>query len=170
MSSLDFLIFAISVVGIFLEMWQKPIFWLTYIVAAVLLGYQFWQQQLLGSSLLQLCYIVMAIFGWYKWFTADLNQESSFEPCYTTKRQWLTYCLAMALIAYILYNLFVYYNATNPIIDAVLTSISIVATYMAIYKHIFSWFIFAATTLISIPLYSSHELYFTALTYAVFGI
>ena len=169
MSIIDFLVFFISIIGIFLEMWQKPIFWLTYIVAAVLLGYQFLQQQLLGSSLLQICYVVMAIFGWYKWIRSDID-DTSFKPCYTTKQQWLIYFLATLVMSYMLYNIFIYYNAANPITDAVFTSISLVATYMAVYKHISSWFIFAATTLISVPLYLSHELYFTAVTYMVFGI
>jgi nicotinamide mononucleotide transporter len=167
MSALDFLIFIISVIGIFLEMWQKPVFWLTYIIAAILLGFQFWQQQLLGSWLLQICYIIMAIFGWYKWL-AGLSKDN-FTPCLTLNRQWLNYFVVTVLMGYALYNIFIYYNAANPVTDAILTSISLVATYMAIYKHISSWFIFAATTLISIPLYFSHELYFTALTYMVFG-
>ena len=169
MSALDFLIFTISIIGIFLEMWQKPIFWLTYIVAAILLGFQFWQQQLLGSWLLQVCYVIMAIFGWYKWLNADSN-EDKLSLRLTIKRQWLNYFLVTILMSYILYNVFIYHNASNPITDAILTSISLVATYMAIYKHISSWFIFAATTLISIPLYFSHGLYFTALTYIIFGV
>ena len=46
----------------------------------------------------------------------------------------------------------------------------IVATYMSILKQIESWFLFASTVVISIPLCYSAGLYFTVVTYIVFGI
>jgi len=168
MSALDFLIFTISVIGILLEMWQRPLFWFAYIIAAVLLVYQFWHQQLLGSSLLQICYIAMALFGWYKWLKTDPNESVSI--CFTAKLQWRNYFLTTIILSFVLYNIFIYYSAASPIMDAVLTSMSLVATYMTIYKHIASWFVFAATVLISVPLYFNHGLYFTALTFMIFGI
>jgi nicotinamide mononucleotide transporter len=169
MSKLDISIFIISVLGILLEMVQKPIFWLLYIVGAMLLGYEFITTHLYGSSILQIIYVILSIYGWYKWTNKDAKQHVAV-ICYTTFKQWINYIIATVVMAIISYYILKYTGDTDYLIDAVLTAVCITATYMAALKQIESWFIFATTVFISVPLYLHHQLYFTSATYVIFGI
>ena len=169
MSKLGISIFIISVLGIILEMIQKPIFWLLYIVGAMLLGYEFITIHLYGSSVLQVIYIVMSIYGWYKWTHKDATQHP-IVISYTTFKQWINYIIATVIMTIISYYILKYTGDKDYLIDAVLTAVCITATYMAALKQIESWFILATTVLISVPLYLHYQLYFTSATYVVFGI
>jgi nicotinamide mononucleotide transporter len=169
MSILDISIFIISVLGIFLEMLQKPIFWLLYIISAILLGYEFITTHLYGSSLLQLIYVVISIYGWYKWTNKDAKAHA-IVICHTTRKQWIHYIIATIIIAIISYFILKYTGDTEYLTDAILTAICITATYMAALKQIESWFVFASTVIISVPLYLHYHLYFTSITYVIFGV
>lgn len=169
MSLLDISIFVISVLGIFLEMVQKPLFWLLYIIAAALLGYEFIQTNLYGSCLLQFIYIVISIYGWYKWTHKD-SKHHLLEICHTSLNQWINYIIATLIIGIICYFILKHTGDTEYLSDAILTAICITATYMAALKQIESWFVFAGTVLISVPLYLNYHLYFTCLTYVIFGV
>ena len=169
MSMLDIAVFVISVIGIFLEMLQKPLFWLMYIIASVLLGYEFIDTKLYGSALLQVIYVVLSIYGWYKWTHRDAKQKLE-TICHTQAMQWLHYTIATCIIGLICYYILKYTGDSDYLVDAILTAICITATYMAALKQIESWFVFAATVVISVPLYYRDHLYFTSLTYLIFGI
>ena len=169
MSILDISIFIISGLGVFLEIIQKPIFWLLYIIGATLLGYEFITTHLYGSSLLQLVYIFISIYGWYKWTHKDSKHHKTL-VCHATLKQWIHYIIATIILTIISYFILKYTGDADYLIDAVLTAVCITATYMAALKHIESWFIFASTVFISVPLYLHYQLYFTSITYMVFGI
>lgn len=169
MSILDTSIFIITVAGIFLEMYQKPIFWLTYIVASGLLAYEFIMTNLYGSTLLQIIYVILAIYGWYKWVHKD-DKDHLEVICHTTFKQWMNYLFATIIIGVICFYILKRTGDSEYLIDAILTAVCITATYMAALKQIESWFIFASTVLISVPLYYHYHLYFTCLTYAVLGV
>ena len=169
MSTIDILIFIISVAGIFLEMLQKPIFWLLYIISALLLGYEFLTTHLYGSSLLQFIYVVLSVYGWYKWTHKD-SAHHDMKVCHTTLKQWINYILATIILGVISYFILKYTGDTEYLVDAILTAICITATYMAALKQIESWFVFAATVFVSVPLYLNYHLYFTCLTYVIFGV
>lgn len=169
MSILDISIFIISVAGIFLEMLQKPIFWLLYIIAALLLGYEFMSSQLYGSTVLQFIYVVISIYGWYKWTHKDAKHHL-IVICHTSLQQWINYIFATIILGIISYFILKHTGDTEYLIDAILTAVCITATYMAALKQIESWFVFAATVVISVPLYLNYHLYFTSLTYLIFGL
>ncbi len=170
MSTIDILVFVISIIGIFLEMFQKSIFWLTYIVASIFAAYEFNTDHLYGSMLLQLIYILTSIFGWYKWSITDKKQQNQVKICHTTLKQWLIYSLTAVIGSFIIYFFLKYMGDDSNISDTILTVMCLIATYMAAFKQIESWFVFVASVLISVPLYLNHHLYFTALTYLIFGI
>ena len=169
MSILDISIFVISVLGIFLEMTQKPLFWLLYIIASVLLGYEFITTHLYGSSVLQVIYVILSIYGWYKWTHKDAKHHDTV-ICYTSFRQWIIYIIVTAVLTIICFYVLKYTGDTDYLVDAILTAVCVTATYMAALKQIESWFIFAATVIISVPLYLRYQLYFTSATYVIFGV
>lgn len=138
-------------------------------IASALLGYEFWNTHLYGSSILQIIYIAISAYGWYKWNRTGDDKEYV-KICHTTLKQWASYTLSGMIIGIISYVLLKYFKDDSYLMDAVLTAICIIATYMATLKQIEGWFIFAGVGLLSAILYYSYNLYFTSLTYIVFGI
>lgn len=169
MNILDICVFIISVAGIFLEMWQKPLFWLAYIIGSAIFAYEFILAHLYGSALLQLIYIILSIYGWYKWTRPD-TQNNLEQICHVTQKQAVQYTTATIIIGIVCYFILKNTGDSDYLVDAALTAICITATYMAALKQIESWFIFASTIIISVPLYYHYHLYFTCLTYIIFGI
>ncbi|MBP9743014.1 MAG: nicotinamide mononucleotide transporter [Burkholderiales bacterium] len=169
MNILDVLVFIISVLGIFLEMWQKPLFWLAYIIGSIIFAYEFITSNLYGSALLQIIYIVLSIYGWYRWTDSTLNNKLE-QICHVSARQMLNYVIAMLALSMICYVILKHTGDSDYLVDAILTAVCIVATYMAALKQIESWFVFGSTVLISVPLYYSYHLYFTCISYLIFGI
>ncbi len=169
MSKLDVSIFVISVLGIFLEILQKPIFWLLYIIGAVLLGYEFIITHLYASSLLQLIYVFISIYGWYKWMHKDAKHHNTV-ICHATFEQWVKYVIITLVMVAVFCFLLKYTGDADYVLDSILTAVCVIATYMAALKQLESWFVFASTIIISIPLYLHYQLYFTSATYVVFGI
>lgn len=170
---LDVLVFIISVLGIFLEMWQKPFFWLAYIIGSVIFAYEFVTSNLYGSAFLQIIYIILAIYGWYCWTCPRTypNGDNKLEQiCHVSRRQALNYIALTVVLGVICYLILKHTGDSDYLIDAILTAVCIVATYMAALKQIESWFVFGSTVLISVPLYYSHHLYFTCISYSIFGI
>ncbi len=165
MNILDILVLILSLIGILLEMYQKPLFWLIYITASIILAFQFYIAHLYGSTLLQFIYIILSIYGWLKW-----NCVNQIQINHTTYRQIIIYLIVSTIMIIGFYYILKNTQDDNPLTDAVLTSICIIATYMAIYKQIENWFVFSLSVLISIPLYYHYEMYFTCITYLIFGI
>ncbi|MCX8515324.1 MAG: nicotinamide riboside transporter PnuC [Burkholderiales bacterium] len=168
-SSIDILVFIISVAGILLEMIQNKWFWLSYIIGSLLLGYQFIIVHLYGSLLLQVFFIILAIYGWYKW-TDEGQKHHKQQICHSTPKQNLIYVIVGIFLTLILYYLLKITGDKDYLIDSCLTAISLIATYMAALKQIESWFIFTATVFISVPLYYNYHLFFTCVAYIIFGI
>ncbi len=148
-------------------MMQKPLFWFMYIIASVLLGYEFLTDHLYGSSLLQFMYVVISIYGWYKWTHKD-TQHHVLVICHTSLKQWINYIMVTIVLGVISFFVLKHSGDSDYFSDSVLSAVCLTATYMAALKQIESWFIFASTVLISIPLYLHYHLYFTSLTYLIF--
>lgn len=169
MSILDISVFIISVLGIFLEMYQRPLFWLSYIIAAIILGYQFYTTHLYGSFILQIIYVVLSIYGWYKWTHKDSEQHQVL-ICHTTSKQWIYYTFTTIFLGILTYFILKHTGDQDYLTDATLTAVSITATYMAAAKQIESWFVFTLSGLISSYLCYRYQLYFTCLTYIIFSV
>jgi nicotinamide mononucleotide transporter len=165
----DIIIFIISVLGILLEMRQNPWFWLCYIIGSLLLGYQFIVVQLYGSLLLQVLFVILSIYGWYKWTYEDENHHKE-QICHSTVKQNISYLVIGIFLTLILYYLLKTTGDKDYRIDSILTAVSLIATYMSASKQIESWFVFTATVFISAPLYYNYHLYFTCITYIIFGV
>ena len=169
MSKLGVFILIISVLGVLLEIKQKPVFWLLYILGAVLLGYEFFITRLYGSSILQLIYIFLSIYGWYKWTNNDAKHDDII-ICRTTFVQWVKYTVITIIMTVVFYYLLEYTGDPDCLPDAAVTALCATGTYMAVLKQLESWFVLASTVVISVPLYLHYQLYFTSATYVVFGI
>ena len=166
---IDITTFILSMIGIVLEIKQIRLFWILYIISSLMFIYEFINTHLYASTFLQIIYVILSIYGWIEWGKKHHNKEV-IKIRYATNKERIIYLFSSLLIGIIIYIMSLKLEGTNSIIDSAITAICIVATFMSTYKQIDSFFIFTLSVFLSVPLYISNKLYFSAFAFLIFGI
>lgn len=142
--------------------------WLCAAVSTAIYVYLFIQAKLYMESLLNGFYFVMAVYGWRVWKkgTGDLAElPVSVWPL----RTHLVAMVAIGALALATGYLFERYtDAAYPYIDSMTTYSAVWATYLVIRKVLENWWYWLAIDLVSIVIYWSRELPFTALLFVIY--
>ena len=118
------------------------------------------------ESLLQVFYLVMAVYGWYQWRHGPGPDHS------LPVSRWRPKQHAVAIIAVLVATLISgrlmndFSNAALPYIDSFTTWGAIIATFMVARKILENWWYWFVIDSVSIYLYINRELYLTALLFA----
>jgi nicotinamide mononucleotide transporter len=153
------------------SIWLWPIGFVSSVVSAVV----FFQSTLYADMGLQMYYIVISVYGWIYWKTK--KQEASGQHIkFTTLtiKNWIITVISIALIGICLYYpMAKYTKATNPLFDGLITSASIVATWMLARKIIDQWLIWIVANGASIILFAIKHLYlfsFLSMVYTIMSV
>lgn len=119
---------------------------------------------------LQVVYIVLGVLGWVWWVRGGPGGETL-----TVRRTpawaWAAAAVAFASLAVVLaWLLGTHTDSTAPGLDAVTTSLSLVAQLMLGRKWIGSWWVWIVADVIFVWLYVTSGLYLTAVLYAGFVV
>ena len=113
-------------------------------------------------------YFIMSIYGWYNWThqkgkakTLTISRTNNKEKIYLS-------LLAIVLFAIIRYILINYTDSNVPNIDAITTSIFLIAMWLMSLKKIENWTLWIIGDIISIPLYAYKGLVLTSFQYTIF--
>lgn len=127
----------------------------------------FAESGLFADSMLQVVYIVLAIFGWWTWSSPVRRRPLAVGRTSTT--QAITLAVAgIAGTAAMTWFLSTATSSTVPFWDAVTTVLSLLATWGQAYKKLSSWWLWIAADLIYVPLYLHKDLVLTAILYVGF--
>ena len=140
--------------------------WAAAAVSTVLYLFIMYQSRLYMESLLQLFYLAMAVYGWYSW---RRPQDGDGELRVTTwpLRLHLFAIGSVLVLVYISGDLLARYSdAALPHLDSFTTWGAVVATFMVARKVLENWLYWFVIDAVSIGLYLSRDLFFTA---ALFG-
>lgn len=123
--------------------------------------------RLWAASALQLLYIVLGCRGWWKWLHGKPG-GAPLQVRVLTRRN-LLWCAAAAVVGTAaLYPALRWAQDAAPFLDAVTTSLSLVAQWLLNGKWIQTWYFWIAADCIYIPLNLSRGLNLTALVYVLF--
>jgi nicotinamide mononucleotide transporter len=141
--------------------------WPVGITNNLLFFVMFWRAKLYAGSCLQLFYIAIAIYGWWRW---SHSGEKGVLPVRTTPKAVGVTLLALTPLAWMaLYQVLCHYTDSNvPAADSLATVLSLVAQFMAGNKLLENWLVWIVVDLISIVLFLYKRLYLTSSLYAVF--
>ena len=141
--------------------------WPVGITNNLLFFVMFWRAKLYAGSCLQLFYIAIAIYGWWRW---SHSGEKGALPVRTMPRAVGVTLLALTPLAWMaLYQVLCHYTDSNvPAADSLTTVLSLVAQFMAGSKLLENWLVWIVVDLISIVLFLYKHLYLTSSLYAVF--
>jgi len=142
--------------------------WPIGIVNNVLFFVMFWRNKLYADATLQIFYIAISIYGWWRWSHAEDGVGTQKVRSTSQNAAWVLVFLSAAGWVGIYQILHHFTDSNVPIADALVTTLSLAAQYMAGRKMIENWIVWIVVDVISIALYIYKHLYLTSLLSAVF--
>tara|TARA_B100001094_G_C18158475_1_gene787895 strand:- start:470 stop:1042 length:573 start_codon:yes stop_codon:yes gene_type:complete len=144
--------------------------WYAALISSLIYIYIMFQADLIMNLVLQIFYVLMAIYGWLKWNNI-INIDSNVSINSWNKMNHL-YSIGLVITLSIFSGIFLekYTQAQLPFLDAFTTWGAIISTYMVAKKIIENWIYWFVIDSISIYLYISRELYLTSLLFFIYLI
>lgn len=132
--------------------------------------------KLYADAFINLYYLIISVFGWYYWLAGgrfqkgEQNKDSAHAQIIQSGRNETLFYFASSLFLYFFigYLLSRHTDSNVPWVDALNTSMFVIAMYLMAKKNILHWWFWIIGNIISIPLYIYKELYITAIQYLIF--
>lgn len=156
-----------GIAGVLLTIKQNIWCWPMALVSVITSGIEFYQSKLFGDMALQVFYFVSGIYGWFFW---NIKTKVLFDVSLTPRKKILPLIVFTAIQYTVYYYLLSFLKGDKIIYDAILTALSITATYMMTKKWLENWICWVAIDFAYIGLYISKELYLYAVLYFIFAI
>jgi len=168
MNTFEVVAAAFGILSVFLSTRQHVWSWPTSLVNVSMYGIYFYEQKLFALMALQAFFGLIALYGWYEWLFGG-ERRTPLKVSRTSPRLGVILLLVTgALTAGLEYILRNYTADPAPLVDALLSSVSLVAQWMMARKLLECWAIWVAVNLISVPFFLVRAEYPTAIQYGVF--
>jgi nicotinamide mononucleotide transporter len=167
-STLEWIAALAGAVSVYLSARENIWSWPTAIVNVGLYIIVFRRTGLYSDMGLQVVYLVLSIYGWYKWLYGGTNR-TQLTVSRASAREWLI----ATPIALIFWIALARYTATLPgvalpYLDSGLTTISLVAQWMMTRKILENWVLWIIADIAYVTMYVYKGLPVTAALYAIF--
>jgi len=161
-----------GLIAIYYQIKENVIFWPISIINVLLYLFVFFTSRLYAEVSLQIYYLVVSFYGWYCWASGTkTNNKSELKITKCSKK--LIYTLLIIFVVVFIFMSYVLKNFTNtdvPYIDAFVTTLSFIATWLLAKKKIENWLVWIFVDFISIGVYIYKELYATIVLFAVLTV
>jgi len=160
----------LGIAYVFFSIRQNILTWPTGLLTSLIYVWVFFQSGLYAEMGLQVYYVLISFYGWHEWLSKN-SKDNSTELKVTILRRKLGFYLAIiSLITFVgIWFLLKYYtNSTTPVADALVTSLSIIATWMLARKILEHWLIWIFVDLFSIALFWYKDLLPTIFLFIVY--
>ena len=162
---------AFSLISVLLTIKENIWLWITGILGVLFYALVFWQERFYAQTGLQLFFIGLQVYGWYKWRRGGAQKQPlrvSSSPARLNRILVLVAVGGTLLAAFLLARLTA--DASLPLWDALITVLSLIAQWMLAKKYLENWVVWMTVDLISIAVYFRQGLKASALLYTVFLI
>ncbi|HEY1039496.1 MAG TPA: nicotinamide riboside transporter PnuC [Bacteroidia bacterium] len=161
--------FVLTILGVFLSIYQSIWVWPVNIVSPIVYLIIFYKAKLYGDMSLQLLFIGLAVYGGVLWSRQDMRPKKAVR--FLNVKEYFIYSLSTIILSAAFYFVLDNYTDTDvPLSDAVLTAASIIATILAAKKCIENWAIWVLADLAYTALYIYKGLYLTAVLYFILAV
>jgi nicotinamide mononucleotide transporter len=167
-SLLELVAVAVGIVSVYFNTRQNVLGWPTSIINVSLYTLIFHREHLFALMALQVFYFVISVYGWYEWLRGGKG-GTPLKVTKTPPRLGL-FLIGIAIVgtALLTFVLARYSTDRIPLLDALLSVVSLVAQWMMARKYLATWPVWIGVNLISVPTFLSQGLRLTAFLYAVF--
>jgi nicotinamide mononucleotide transporter len=146
-----------------------PLAWPMAIGSSLLYALLFVDTRLYGQAALQLAFVALAAWGWWRW-RHEANVPAQARRVQRLSWAWRGAVAALTLAAWpaLALALARYTDSPQPWLDALPTVASVTGQVLMALKRIETWPTWLAVNLVSMALFGSQGLWLTVLLYAVF--
>jgi len=161
-----------GLIAVYLQVKQKIWLWPVYILNVSIYIYIYFHSRLYADMSLMVYYLVVSIYGWYNWLNGRKDNGNEQLPVRKMKSKGLLIMLLVEIVLFTGMALFLTYltNSNTPIRDALVTSLSFIATWLLAKKYLENWIIWLIADMLSIELYIYKKLYPTTILFIVLTI
>jgi len=141
--------------------------WPLAAISSVLYFFLFWSQRLYGEALLQVLFIVLALWGWSVWMRGVQGAPLPVSRIPGGQRFTLAWIGTLLWLATggVLQN---FTDSDVPWWDAFPSAFSLVGQYLLAYKRLENWAVWIAVNIVAAGLFAWKGLWLTTLLYLVF--
>jgi nicotinamide mononucleotide transporter len=169
---MEIIAFTLSLICVALNAYGHILTWPLMIVSSAAYAWVFQDAKLFGDAWLQGVFILLAIYAWKMWSkSAQVSQTKSAQLSSFKRmpRSWWLFgsFLWSGLFLVIHYVLENHTSSDVALMDAFLTSGSLLATYMSAQKWLENWLVWIFVNSLYIVLYIYKDLHLTALLYGL---
>jgi nicotinamide mononucleotide transporter len=150
---------------------ENTLLWLYGNISSALFAWVFFQSHIYAYSVLYVFYVVIGFYGWYNWWK---HSHAAEEPLLIRKssKQVLIACIVVSLgftlpVYLVLQRL---HESDVALLDALLTSAGMVATWMLTQKLIEQWIFWIVIDILSLGLVFFKGLYPSSLLFAAYTL
>jgi len=161
--------FALAVLMVVCSIKELHWSWPLAIASSVLYFFVFQDSQLYGEAVLQIVFVVLALWGWWQWLRPSLlkSQGSDIQRM-SPRAGWQTAITALALWPLVAFFLQHLTDSDVPWWDGFVTALSLVGQYLLGRKYLENWLIWIVVNGVSIGLFAYKGLWLTVLLYVIF--
>lgn len=161
-----------GLIAIYFQIKGKVIFWPVSLINVILYIFVYFTARLYAEVSLQLYYLVVSIYGWYYWQSAKVkNKGSELKITVCSKslilKLFVIFVLLFFAMAFVLNE---YTNTDVPYVDAFVTALSFIATWLLAKKKIENWLVWIVVDAACVGIYIYKGLYPTIVLFAVLTV
>lgn len=168
MSPLEIFGFVTGGVCVFLQVRQNVWGWPIGITNNIAYFVVFWQNRLYADACLQIFFLSVSIYGWWKWLYGGVDHGRLNVQRTSARLGWtlVGITIASALLIYSVLRRFS--DSDVPWADSTTTAMSLTAQFMLGRKLLENWLLWIVVNVLYIGLYCYKRLFLTAFLYAIF--
>jgi len=140
--------------------------WFFAFVSTALFIYLFHSVSLFSESLLNVYYLIMAVYGWQQWTNKGSKKEVRIH--FWKLKVHLIIAIATLLLTPVIGYYMASLGASFPYLDAFIVILSVIATIMVTKKVFENWYYWLLIDALSIYLFWQKQLYFVAALYVAY--
>src|SRR5437660_414865 len=168
MSWIEWTAALITLISVVFQAMQKIWGWPATIAGVGIYVYVFWMSRLYADVGLQIIFIIISIYGWYKWQHGDRNAAELPVTRASVRVHAISTSITIVFALIVAYVLRRTTDAALPYADSTLAAFSLLAQWQMARKYIENWFTWITVDVFYIGMYSFKRLYVTSGLYAVF--
>ena len=163
--SIEIIAVVFTFLSVFFSIKKSVLTWSFGLIGVIAYCLIFFNLNMPGETVLQLIFIVQALYGWYMW-----NRPKEYLPIISLDNPELSMFLATSISIILSYILLMSGSSKHPGLDAISTVFSIFANFYLANKVIQTWFYWMVVNVTLVWVFLLENMYPSAILYSVFFI
>jgi nicotinamide mononucleotide transporter len=171
---------------VILEIRRNILLWPLGILTSAVYIYVFGRNGFYAGMVLQGYYVVISVYGWYAWHRAQVTEHRAQGTEHRAqgaesdtrsdvnkidgKTAFICFLISLGLWVLLWFSLDRWTDSPVPLWDGLITSLSVVATWMLTRKFIEQWYVWILANTIAVIVYLAMGMYPTAILFIVYTI